>query len=115
MTERHLCVFCNGPNNSREHAIASWFLKRWDDQGPFTASINGEPLLTKAKRPAQSDKIWRVMLPCCSDCNNGLDKSFEKPAKEPVRRLLNDLQPLDTVAEVRNVSRWAAKTLALYA
>ena len=115
MTEQRLCVFCGGPNNSREHALASWFLARWDGQGPFTASIDGEALLTRAMRPIRSDKIWRVMLPCCQECNNGLDKAFEKFAKEPVRRLLNDLQPLDTADEVRNLARWVAKTLALYA
>lgn len=53
------------------------------------------------------------MLPLCVDCNGGLDRLFEKPAKDPVRRLLRDVQPLTDQAAVTAVARWAVKTLAL--
>jgi hypothetical protein len=110
-----VCVFCGGASDAPEHVYPRWFLKLWDDTGPFTAKLNGELLRTRSGTPLTSTKTWRVMLPCCKICNGDLDRFFEKPAKRPLRTLLRDVRPLDDDADVRCAARWLVKTLALAA
>jgi hypothetical protein len=107
------CAICGGPSNSREHVFPTWFLQLWDDTGPFTFRISGKPLRTRAGAIKTSPKLWRTMLACCTICNGDLDRLFEKPAKDPVRRLMRDMQSINDHAEVENVARWAIKTLLL--
>jgi hypothetical protein len=108
-------VFCGGTPDSPEHVYPQWFLGLWDGTGPFTIKINGQPLRTCSGHPAISVKMWRVMLPCCGICNGDLDRLFEKPAKDPVRVLMRDMQLLDDQTAVLNAARWVVKTLALAA
>ena len=110
-----VCVFCGSASDAPEHVYPRWFLKLWDQAGPFTAKLDGELLRTRSGAPLTSSKTWRVMLPCCKSCNGDLDRFFEKPAKRPLRTLLRDVQPLEDVADVRRAARWLVKTLALAA
>lgn len=109
------CVFCGGAPDSPEHVYPQWFLKIWDDTGPFTVEINGEPLRARSGQPVTSAKMWRIMLQCYGICNGDLDRLFEKPAKDPVRVLMRDVRPLDDQVAVLNAARWVVKTLALAA
>jgi hypothetical protein len=109
------CVFCGGTPDSPEHVYPRWFLGLWDDTGPFTVKIDGQPLRARSGHAAISLKMWRVMLPCCGICNGGLDRLFEKPAKDSIRVLMRDMQPLDEQTAVLNAARWVVKTLALAA
>ncbi|MFF7945040.1 hypothetical protein ACFZC5_35645 [Nocardia gamkensis] len=59
--------------------------------------------------------MWRIMLPLCRACNGELDRLFEKPAKVPVRRLLDQTLPVTSAADVLAVARWVGKTFALAA
>ena len=59
--------------------------------------------------------MWRIMLPCCGICNGHLARIIEKPAKDPVRVLMRDVQPLNDQVAVLNAARWVVKTLALAA
>lgn len=57
-----------------------------------------------------------MLLPVCRPCNAELDRRFEKPAKDALRRLFaarGDLRL--TAAEARTVGLWLAKTLLLTA
>ncbi len=110
-----VCVFCGSASDAPEHVYPRWFLKLWDQAGPFTAKLDGELLRTRSGAPLTSSKTWRVMLPCCKSCNGDLDRFFEKPAKRPLRTLLRDVQPLEDVADVRRAARWLVKTLSLAA
>ncbi|ANS31813.1 hypothetical protein R1CP_36035 (plasmid) [Rhodococcus opacus] len=112
---RDKCALCGKEGDSREHVLPQWFLKRWEGQGKFTVDANHKPLHSRkgAGSPVTSEKIWRVMLPLCQRCNSELNQQFEGPAKEPVRTALDRLKPLTDLADVHNVARWVAKTLAL--
>lgn len=109
------CVFCGDELDSREHVLSRWLLEIWDPTGPFTARIDGKQRVRKTGELVHNAKMWRVMLPCCGICNGDLDRLFEKPAKNPVRRLIRDMQPLEDQIEISNIARWAIKTLALLA
>lgn len=110
---RERCVFCGGTPDSPEHVLPNWFLRLWDDTGPFTMRINNEPLRTRAGRLSTSLKMWRVILPCCRRCNGDLDRRFEKTAKGPLRQLLRDMRPIEDQDAVSSTARWLIKTLAL--
>lgn len=58
----------------------------------------------------------RVLLPACETCNGKMDKRFEKPAKDPLRRLFaaRGAVVLDR-GELESVALWFLKTLLLHA
>ncbi|MFD4661505.1 hypothetical protein ACFWP2_38515 [Kitasatospora sp. NPDC058444] len=113
------CVLCGAPVRSKgEHVFPTWFLKRYDGQGPFTISVGGKPV-AKRNGKVERDQMSRVMLPVCgsdsrNDCNKRLNDVFENPGKPQVRAVLDDLQPI-TGSEVLPFVRWVAKTLVLHA
>lgn len=113
--KKEACVFCGQPSDAPEHVYPTWFLKSWDNTGPFSVHVDGAPVRARSGAPATSVKMWRVMLPCCLSCNGTLDSNFEKPAKEPIRRLLRDVMPLLDRADVHITARWLVKTLGLAA
>jgi len=109
-------VFCGDDVDSQgEHVHPQWLLGLWDGTGPFTAKIDGKQRLNKTGDLVHSAKMWRVMLPCCKNCNGDLNRLFEQPATNPMRRLIRDMQPLEDQVTISNVARWAIKTLALMA
>ncbi|MFH8691191.1 hypothetical protein ACH4EC_30510 [Streptomyces anulatus] len=112
------CALCGAPvKKRREHVRPRWLLDRYKNDGPFTFYRGGEPIPYRSgvtERP----QLSRVMAPACDqyneggrDCNGWLVTNFEKPAKEPVRALL-DSKPVSGIA-VEAVARWAVKTLLL--
>ncbi|MFE3444178.1 hypothetical protein ACFXNW_14200 [Nocardia sp. NPDC059180] len=114
------CALCGGTNNvTREHVYPSWFLKRWDAtaavDGPFSTKINGVELLRRDGAIATNPRIGRVMLDLCQSANGCLNTAFELPAKDPVRRLLDEGSPLLSPDEVHHLARWMVKTLLLAA
>ena len=95
----------------------SWYLERWDGQGPFTQEVNETPIRRRNGGAQQTEVAPRVKLPVCGassvqDCNGWLNRTFEFPAKQHVRGVLDRLQVLDAAA-TRAFARWWVKTLLL--
>ncbi|MFD7323927.1 hypothetical protein ACFV9D_22950 [Streptomyces sp. NPDC059875] len=115
------CLFCGVPvRTPREHVLPTWFLKRFNGQGPFTVHVNGKPV-PYANGVVERPQLTRLMLPACGQetsgglkCNDWLNTTFEQPAKTPVRALLDELRPLSGPG-VYVFARWAVKTLLLAA
>lgn len=115
-SKRVVCVLCevDGPA-SREDVIPKWVLKCYEnpDAAPFTTWRNGEPVTRRDGLTAVSHPtLNRVLLDVCAACNKWLNRSFEVPAKRPVRQLAAGQDVFDS--DVRAVGRWVAKTLVLY-
>jgi hypothetical protein len=95
----------------------TWYLERWDGQGPFTQEVNQAPILRRDGGAQQTEVAPRVKLPVCGvnsaqDCNGWLNKTFEVPAKRHIRAVLDRFQVLDAAATTA-FARWWVKTLLL--
>jgi hypothetical protein len=84
------CVFCPNPSSKiGEHVLPRWLLERFSEsEGPYTLLRNGQPVLTKRGDPRTQASIGSITLPVCETCNAMLNRRFEEPAKDVVRRLL---------------------------
>lgn len=116
---RQACVLCEVRPATRrgEHVLPQWYLRdRGHGPGPHPWSRNGEPILDREGRPIALSQRVRVLLPACDLCNSEMDRRFEKPAKQALRRLFYERGA--TVLrrhEVRPVALWFLKTLLLHA
>lgn len=107
------CVFCGSQATGQgEHVFPTWYLEPWDDQGPFTQEVNGEPILRRDGSIQRRQEATRVMLSVCGSCNAWLNQTFEILAKPHVRAVLDRLQGLDAAATMA-FARWWVKTLLL--
>lgn len=113
-----LCCLCqSSPAVGRgEHVYPQWYLKFLDEKGPppLGWSSNGEPVRNRGGQQIHGTARQRVLLPACEPCNNELDRRFEKPAKDAVKRLVSSrwagTEDQDTW---RSVGLWWAKVLLL--
>jgi hypothetical protein len=113
---RHLCVFCGGRVNSKEHVIPGWI------DGVFRGHPRKKRIgdLRHVLREHNGDKAWTgkflsLTVRCvCRSCNNGwMDHEIERPARpslEPM--ILGGPVTLDRTAQER-VAAWAIKTAAM--
>lgn len=96
-----------------EHAIPQW-LSRWMDEaypGPFTKSIDSTPVMNRAGETWSQDHSIRYQMPCCSECNEILNRRFE--AHAPIARCFFEGLAVagdDKVA----LGLWALKTVLLF-
>lgn len=112
------CVLCTiRPADSREHVWPSWYLKIQDQKGPgpFAWTRNGKPIVDRRGNPiGPGEHRMRVLLDICASCNHLLEKRFETPAKEVLKRLFAaDGQVVLTAEEARLAGLWFAKTWLL--
>lgn len=111
-------MICRQPTTqiTREHIWSHWFLSHMDGVGrPSTPwSANGTVLLDRNRKPIQPRQRTRVLIPACAPCNNAMEKQFETPAKDVVRRLAaNHWAGAASREEWKAVGYWFAKVLLL--
>jgi hypothetical protein len=86
------CAICGtAVADTREHVWPQWYLGDLDELGPPSTnwSVNGLPVLNRHGVPVGSPRRQRVVIPACGACNTELDRRFEKPAKDAIRRQVN--------------------------
>lgn len=111
------CVLCRQARSSRkgEHVWPLWYLRsNLGRPGPYSWSISGEPIRRRDGSPIAPTEKTRVKIPVCERCNAELERRFETPAKDILRRLFacEGFFVLDSV-DVRNVALWFIKTWLL--
>lgn len=114
------CVLCEtNPSTRRgEHVLPQWYLSDLDVIGPppFAWSKGKEPLRGRTGTPIRRSERVRVLLPTCRPCNAELDRRFEKPARDPLRRLFAARGNIRlSHDEAKAVGLWLTKTLLLTA
>lgn len=115
---REPCVFCPTPVSRKgEHGWPKWFLERWEGQGPFTRERNGEPIPRRDGTPQRTPEMAPVKVPVCgsgspNDCNAWLNTTFEQPARDAVRAVVDHGDVL-RAPETTHFARWWVKTLLL--
>lgn len=85
------CALCRDRPSSPtgEHVWPSWFLRFFGPaEGPYSWSVNGEPVLRRDGTKRTHDTMTRVKLPVCVNCNATLNRRFEEPAKPVVRAIV---------------------------
>lgn len=103
--------------DTKEHVFPKWYLKHLDAQGPPPGpwAINGEPVVDKEGEPVRYGVRQRVLLSVCGECNAEMDRRFEKPPKEVLKRLvLSQWSGLVGQDGWRAVGLWWAKVLLLH-
>jgi hypothetical protein len=113
------CVLCRTTSASKhgEHVWPTWYLEDCEAAGsplfPYW-KFNDEPITDRHGRPLGFIDRIRVQLPVCVDCNSILEKRFETPAKETLRRVFAaDGAASLTADEAARVGAWFTKTLLL--
>lgn len=114
------CVLCEAAPATRrgEHVLPQWYLNDLGTIGPppFEWSKGKEPLPDRTGAPIRRIERVRVLLPACRGCNSALDRRFEKPAKDVLRRFFAARGAVHLAAdEATVVGLWLAKTLLLTA
>lgn len=114
------CALCATGIASRagEHVLPKWYLGDQDRIGPppYSWSVNGERVRDRNGDPIERRERTRILLPVCEQCNGILERRFETPTKDIVRRLFAARGDLELDAdEARLVGLWLAKTLLLQA
>jgi len=95
--------------------LPTWLLDMWPARfGPFTLHRNGESVLARDGNVRPQTSAARFKLPMCPSCNGELDRRFEKPAKQLIRRIFNSDGVLDP-PEAEIVGLWFVKTWLLLA
>jgi hypothetical protein len=111
------CVLCERRPSSPtgEHVWPRWLLKMFPiDDGPYTWSINGDPVLNRAGKPRTHQTSGAVKLPMCSRCNAVLIDRFEVPARQLVRSIFEtDAHVTFKGAQATTVALWFVKTWLL--
>ncbi|MFC7489427.1 MULTISPECIES: hypothetical protein [unclassified Knoellia] len=93
-----------------------WYLRFLDEVGPppLGWSSNGEPVRNREGKQIHGKARQRVLLPACEPCNNELDRRFEKPAKDAIKRLVaTHWSGIESQATWQAVGLWWAKVLLL--
>jgi hypothetical protein len=112
-----LCPLCRiAPADTREHVWSQWYLRHLDAIGPPATgwSVNGMPVLNRDGVQFRNQHRQRVLIPACASCNSELDKRFEKPAQDVVRRLVGARwSGSEGREEWRAVGMWLTKVLLL--
>lgn len=118
--EDDLCALCGIRKSTRtgEHVWPHWYMKDLDRRGRPSSgwSINGKLVRMNNGNAIPTDQRQRVTIPACAQCNGELDRRFERPAKEPIRRLSSaDWSGEASVEEWQSIGLWFAKILLLLA
>lgn len=117
MATTEQCVLCKErpPSRRGEHVLPRWYFgDLGGGAGPLAWAHGGELLVDRTGTPIKRSERVRVFLPVCAPCNAALDRRFEQPAKEPLRRLFATRGELGLVQpDVELVSLWLVKTLLL--
>lgn len=100
-----------------EHVLPQWYFgSLGPGPGPLPWTKSGEPILDREGRPVVLKEWVRVQLPVCAGCNGEMDRRFEKPAKEVLRRLIHARGAVNLDGgELESVALWFLKTLLLHA
>ncbi len=111
-----LCLSA-GATRQGEHVLPKWYFGSLDPgPGPLPWTKSGEPIRDREGRPVVLQERVRVQLPVCERCNGEMDRRFEKPAKEVLRRLFHARGAVDLDGgELESVALWLLKTLLLLA
>ena len=119
LVREKLCVLCGLRPATRhgEHVLPKWYMRdRGPGPGPYPWTINGKPILDWRGRPIAPTERVRVQLPTCSHDNATMNRRFEVPAKETLRRLFASRGAIALAPdELRPVALWFLKTLLLLA
>lgn len=111
-------MLCDDEPISRrgEHVLPSWYLRDQDRLGPppYRWSRNGEPIRDRSGLPIERTIRTRVLLPVGQRCNSILERRFETPCKEVIRRLFAARGEVSLDADgAAAAGLWLAKTLLL--
>lgn len=113
------CVLCYAREATRrgEHVLAQWYLRdRGPGPGPYRWTKNGEPILNREGQPIAPQDRVRIQLPVCKTCNGEMNRRFEQPAKDALRRLFDARGAVVLGAdELQALALWFLKTLLLQA
>lgn len=107
------CIFCGGPNVSKEHFYSDWMGGMFKDsgQGHVVENITNHPVHGEMKRvrkerpaPMQTKKIRAP----CAECNNGWMNRLEAAARPYLTAMIaGELITLNLVAQIA-VAKWIA-------
>ena len=108
---KHLCIFCNGRTNSKEHAWPEWLLEAICDPSSFSE--------TEAQFRKNSNTVHytgpEVTINCvCRRCNGGWMSELEAQAKRIMLPLIRDISITLNVNDQILLSRWATKTAMVF-
>lgn len=108
---KHLCIFCRGRTNSKEHAWPEWLL-----EALCHPSVPSE---TEAQFRKNSKAVYytgpEVTINCvCRKCNQGWMSGLEAQAKRILLPLSRDISISLTTDEQTLLSRWAMKTAMVF-
>lgn len=124
-----LCVLCRDAPASRksEHIWPTWMLRMIDGANDpsrigekFTMHVNDEPVRKSVPegtdRPGEIrwlDHLQSSHAPTCIPCNGILNRRFENPVRDVVRRLIpidsNHTWPVLSSEEVVSLAKWMLK------
>jgi hypothetical protein len=99
-----------------EHVLPAWLLRdRYPvSDGPYFSTVNGEEVLNRDGAPRSNENIARWLVPACEVCNAELERRFEQPAIDVIRRMHDDpWGAVLTPDEVAAVGLWFVKTWSL--
>lgn len=108
------CVFCQQLNfGVGEHVLPGWFIREKRHEGPFTATVAGEPYRNRDGNVVRHQSLQGVHVPACESCNSDLNRALEEPAK-PIVLKIDAHQDAQTslvlsAKESEDLARWLLK------
>ena len=108
------CIFCVAPSSkSGEHVWPLWFLRMFNDEGPFHLEVGGEPHLKKNRTLRTTANLEGLRVPMCQPHNAILNQRFEEPAKPIIRSAKQGVTDARwqnlTAAKVGSMASWVIK------
>lgn len=111
------CVLCRVRPSTRkgEHVWPLWYLRSSLHRGgPYPWELSGRPIVRRGGEPLAPMQMARVKLPTCAQCNNTLERRFERAAAPLVTRLFSEPDlVVDNAADVELIALWLVKTWLL--
>ncbi|MFF3085627.1 hypothetical protein ACFVRB_11320 [Streptomyces nojiriensis] len=121
--KKHTCTLCSAPvkKATGEHALPQQLLKLLGNANDGALGENAYDMHAMTYRGTERQEAKKldnplsaIRVPCCVDCNQWLNETFEKPAAEHLPKLLEGRSLFTSPqGDIAPLSRWLIKTVLM--